>query len=262
MELIDTHSHLYDKNDFGNDFDEIEKRLREAHVKQVFLPNIDRSSITDLLDFEQRDPEHYHPLMGLHPENIKEDYQNELKYILDEFDRHKYYGVGEVGMDLYWEDKYEKEQEICFTEQTAYSIEKGLPLIIHCRNAFKQTMKILEKFNSKQIRGIFHSFTGTLQEAEIIKRHGDFKLGVNGIITFKKSEKIREEIKKIPLKDIVLETDSPYLAPEPQRGKRNESSNIKYIAQELSKIKEKEIEEIAEQTTKNAKEIFSFVKNE
>jgi TatD DNase family protein len=258
MEIIDTHTHIYDKNDFGNDQEEVIIRMKKEGITHVILPNIDLNTIPDLLDFERRDPNHFHCLMGLHPENIKENYKKELNCILEEFDNHKYYGVGEIGIDLYWDQSHLKEQIEAFEAQVDYASKNELPIIIHCRNGFKEIQNCLSEFDKNKIFGIFHSFTGTKDEYEEIKNLGDFKIGINGIITFKNSENLRKAIKEIPLSDIVLETDAPYLAPIPYRGKRNESSFIVKVAEKIADIKEMDIENVAKETSKNAKVVFSL----
>lgn len=258
MELIDTHSHIYDKNDFGEDMEAVIERVKEENITHVVLPNIDMQSKADVLALEAREPSRFHALMGLHPENVTTDYRIELENIMQSFDEHKYYGIGEIGMDLYWDQSMKKEQEEVFAVQVDYATQKNLPIIIHCRNAFRETIDILKKFDKKKVRGIFHSFTGTLEEADIIRSCGNFRYGINGIITFKKSTDLQTVVKEMPLCDLVLETDSPYLTPVPFRGKRNESSYIKYVAQKIAEVKGMGIEEVARETTKTAKEIFNL----
>ncbi|MBR6105233.1 MAG: TatD family hydrolase [Paludibacteraceae bacterium] len=258
MELIDTHTHIYEKESFGGDEQNIIDRLTAAGVTHAILPNTDTTSIAEVLAFEAYDPTRFHPLMGLHPENVDENWKENLSVVLSVFDKHQFYGVGEVGIDLYWDDKFKAEQKEVFTEQTALSVEKGLPIIIHCRNGLDETLDCLKKFDKKKIRGIFHSFTGTKDEMEKIKEHGDFKFGINGIVTFKKSTLLQETIKESDIKEFVLETDSPYLTPVPFRGKRNETSYIKYVAEKIAEIKGCPVEEVAEETSHNAKEMFGI----
>lgn len=258
VELIDTHTHIYDTNDFGDEHEAIIKRLTEAGVSQAILPNIDSKSLPDVLLFESYAPERFHPLIGLHPENVNESWKSELDGLLGQMGSHRFYGIGEVGIDLYWEDKYKAEQIECFTEQVAVSVEKGLPIIIHCRNGLKETLDCLRKFDKKKVRGIFHSFTGTKDEAEEIKNTGNFRFGINGIVTFKKSTDLQAVVKEMPLEELVVETDSPYLTPVPFRGQRNETAYIKYVAEKIAEIKGIGLDQVGEVTTKNAKEIFGI----
>lgn len=258
IELIDTHTHIYEQSDFAGDEKEVIDRLTAAGVTHAFLPNTDIKSIKEILAFESLDKERFHPLMGLHPENINENWKNDIETIANEFDKHKYYGVGEVGIDLYWETKYKTEQQEAFCAQIQIAVERDLPIIIHCRNGLNETLECLRQFNNKKIRGIFHSFTGTKEEAQLIKESGNFKFGINGIVTFKKSTDLQQTVREMDLSELVLETDSPYLAPVPMRGKRNETSYIKYVAEKISEIKGCSLEEVAKITTKNAKEMFSI----
>lgn len=255
-ELIDTHTHIYDTNDFGGEENDIIKRMEEAGVTHAFLPNIDSKSLKDVLRFESLAPSKLHPLIGLHPENVNDEWRNELDLILSELPKHKYYGIGEVGIDLYWEQKFKNEQIIAFTEQIAAAISSDLPIIIHCRNGLEETLDCLKKFDREKIRGIFHSFTGTIEEIQEIKACGDFKFGINGIVTFKKSTDLQETVRMMDLNEIVLETDSPYLTPVPFRGKRNETAYIKYVAEKIAEIKGRKFDEIAEITSKTAKDLF------
>lgn len=258
IELIDTHTHIYSKEDFAGEEEDIIQRLTEAGVTHAVLPNTNAKSIAEVLEFEARDPQRFHPLMGLHPEDVTENWEAELAPILEELGSRTYYGVGEVGIDLYWEAKYREEQIKVFCEQTAIAQEKDLPLIIHCRNALEDTLQCLRKFDKRHIRGIFHSFTGTREEAERIKECGDFKFGINGIVTFKKSTDLQATIAEMDLAELVLETDAPYLAPVPHRGKRNETAFIKNTAEKIAEIKGASLEEVASATTKNAKELFGI----
>lgn len=258
MELIDTHTHIYELESFGGDEHAIIARLTEAGVSHAVLPNVDVKSMNEVLAFEAYDPTRFHALMGLHPENVSENWKEDLHTILSSFDQHHYYGVGEVGIDLYWEDKYKEEQEKAFIEQIALAVERDLSIIIHSRNALTETLNCLKQFDKHKVRGIFHSFTGTVEEMGLIKETGDFKFGINGIVTFKKSVELQETVTQTDLGEIVLETDSPYLTPVPFRGKRNETSYIKYVAEKIAELKGCSVEEVADKTTSNAKEIFSI----
>lgn len=255
-ELIDTHSHIYEQESFAGEEAEIVARLTHAKVSHVVLPNIDQKSLPEVLAFEAIAPQRFHPLIGLHPENVNENYKEEVEKLMSELDHHHYYGIGEVGIDLYWDQTFKEEQIIVFEQQIEAAISKNLPIIIHTRNALNETLSSLAKFDKKKIYGIFHSFTGTKAEAEEIKKYGDFKFGINGIVTFKKSTDLQAAIAEMSAEEIVLETDSPYLTPVPFRGKRNESAYLPYIAQKIAEIKGMKMREIAEKTTQNAKELF------
>ena len=258
MEIIDTHTHIYSKEDFGDETEEVVKRAFAIGISHLILPNTNIESISEIKKTIQIDPSRIHGAMGLHPEDVNEDWEKTLQVIMNDVEENKYIGVGEIGIDLYWEDKFKKEQIEVFETQVDYATQKDIPIIIHCRNATEEVLKSLDKFDNKKPRGIFHSFTGSTEEYKQIKKRGEFKFGINGIITFKKSIELQNTVKEIPLSDIVLETDAPYLAPVPHRGKRNESSYIIHTAEKIAEIKNISVDEVAKVTTSTAKAMFNL----
>ncbi len=254
--MIDTHSHIYSE-EFDNDRNETIQRAKDAGVKHIILPNIDSESLPRMLALEAEFPDYCHAAIGLHPTSVKSDYKLELEKVRSELDRRKYIAIGEIGIDLYWDKTFLKEQIDTFQQQIEWALKYDLPIIIHVRDSFKETLKSLEPFKGKNLKGVFHSFTGNLAEAkEIIDLEG-FKLGINGIVTFKNSG-LAETLKNIDLKNIILETDAPYLTPSPHRGKRNESSFVQYICSQLATIYETNVTEIAKITTQNALNLFKL----
>ncbi len=254
MNLTDTHSHLY-LQQFDEDRDSTMKRALKNHVSKIYLPNIDSSTIKPMLQLTEAFPENVFPLMGLHPGSVKKNFEEELATVKKWLDKKIFYGVGEVGIDLYWDTSQKERQIMAFREQLKYSLKYNLPVIIHARNSFDEIFMVLEEFSAKQLSGIFHSFTGNIKQAEKAINAG-FKIGINGIITFKNSG-LSEVVKKIKLENIVLETDSPYLSPVPKRGKRNESSYLLYIGEKLAEIFSTDLETIARITSQNAKQVFN-----
>lgn len=257
--FIDTHAHLYSE-EFESDLAELVFRSEQSNVNYILLPNIDLSSINPMLDLCQKFLNCI-PMMGLHPGYVKEDWGNQLTIIEQKLfeSPEKYCAVGEIGMDLYWDTTFCEEQKIVFRKQIQWAKELKLPIAIHCRNAFDEIFEILDLENSNELTGVFHCFTGNLDQAKHILSYGGFKFGIGGVVTYKKSE-IPEVLKQIDLEHIVLETDSPYLPPVPYRGKRNESSYIPLIAEKLSDIYNCSVSEIAEKTTQNAIHLFQLEK--
>lgn len=256
MNLIDTHTHIYEA-EFENDIDEVIGRLEENGLTTVLLPNIDSSSIESMHRLADRRPDLFRCMMGLHPTSVGENYRAELDLVEQWLRQRDYCAIGEIGIDLYWDQTFKNEQITAFEQQIEMALEHNLPIDIHCRNAFDETIASLRRFDGRGVRGVFHSFTGTIEEAEKIFETGDFLLGINGIVTFKKAE-IAKTLEAIPVEKIVLETDAPYLAPSPHRGKRNESSYLLHIAEKVAAIKEMTLEEVAKITTNNAKSAFSL----
>jgi TatD DNase family protein len=255
MNFIDTHAHLY-LDDFRTDIDDVIKRALNAGVSKFVLPNIDASSIAAMHNLADRYPGKCFPLMGLHPTSVRADFLVELETILNRLAAYPYYAIGEIGIDLYWDKTYKNEQINVFTLQLDYAEKNNLPVVIHARESFKEIMDIVKMPKYAGIKGIFHAFTGDAHLAKEIIQLG-YKLGIGGILTFKNSG-LAETIRSVDLEHIVLETDSPYLAPFPYRGKRNESSYIRYVAEILAKIKGVSIEEVASTSTRNAEQIFSI----
>ncbi len=256
MKLIDTHSHIYE-DDFIEDSDDIIIRLEQQHIYKVLLPNVDSGTIKKMHLLERKRPDLFHVMIGIHPTSIKENYKEELETINNWLLSKKYCAIGEIGIDLYWDKTFLNEQIAAFEIQICWAIEKGLPLVIHSRESFDIIFESLKKFDKKQLKGVFHSFTGDYETAEKIFSLGDFKLGINGIVTFKNAG-LDKVVAQLPLEKLVLETDSPYLAPIPHRGKRNESAYLSLIAQKIAEIKNQPVEKIAEITTQNALELFSL----
>lgn len=253
MEFIDTHTHLFTK-EFREDRRAVIERALSANVKSMLLPNIDIESISDLKTFTALSPQHCYPMMGLHPCSVKDDYKDQLVHIQSElFSGYKYYGVGEIGLDLYWDKSTFEIQMEVLLQQCQWAAELDLPVSLHTREAVTETITCLKSMH-KRPRGVFHCFTGSLAEAEEIIKLG-YYLGIGGVVTFKNSH-LPEVLKQVPVECLVLETDSPYLAPMPYRGKRNESSYIPYIASRLAEIYDVNLETIAATTTATAKSIF------
>lgn len=255
MILTDTHTHLY-SSQFQDDRSETIQRAIVAGVSRFFIPSIDSTYTQKMYDLEALFPENIFLMMGLHPCYVKENYLEELAHVEAEFAKRKFYAVGEIGVDLFWDKTFLKEQQHAFQHQIQLAKKQGLAINIHCRDAFDETFEVLEGEKSDDLFGIFHCFTGDFSQAERAISLG-LKLGIGGVATFKNG-KIDQFLKDIDLKHIVLETDSPYLAPNPHRGKRNESSYTVLVAQKLAEIYNLPIEEIARITTENSKDIFGI----
>jgi TatD DNase family protein len=251
--LIDTHSHLY-LEEFDADRFEMMDRAWEAGVEEVYLPNIDSSTIAAMLAMEGAYPGRCFPMMGLHPGSVKANFREELKIVEHWLSERPFCAVGEIGIDLYWDKTFLEFQKEAFLTQVNWAKDLDLPIVIHSRESIDLIIQLLKGEKDERLRGIFHCFSGTHEQAQEIFRLG-FHVGIGGVLTFKKSG-LDETVKKIPLDRIVLETDSPYLSPVPYRGKRNESAYVKLIAGQLSVIKEVKLEEVARVTTVNAKKIF------
>ncbi|MAV81595.1 MAG: hydrolase TatD [Flavobacteriales bacterium] len=255
MEIIDTHTHLY-LNQFNNDFDQVITKAIDHNITKLIFPSIDSSHMEKMHELKNRYPNNIFLMTGLHPVYVKDNYKDELDQVIKSLIDHDYAAVGEIGIDLYWDKTFLKQQQDAFEFQIELALEKKLPIVIHCRGAFNEIFEILEKFKSKKMTGIFHCFTGSLDQANKSIEMG-FKLGIGGVVTFKNAG-IDKLIKDIDLENIVLETDSPYLAPVPFRGKRNESFYITYVIKKISEIYNISEKEVAEITTKNSKEIFKI----
>lgn len=260
MKFIDTHTHLY-LDDFEDDRAMIFSRMLHAGVDRVLLPNIDSSSIAPLKKTCAEFPAICYPMMGLHPTSVKENFEDELNTIKLELDHGNYFAIGEIGIDLYWDKSFKQQQEIAFREQIKWAIEKSLPIVIHARDSFTEIFEIIDDVNCEELKGVFHCFTGTAEDAARIINYGGFKMGLGGVLTFKNA-KLDKAIGGLELKHFVLETDSPFLAPTPHRGKRNESSYIPLIAEKLAQISALSIEDVARITTNNAIELFNLKQND
>ena len=253
--MIDTHTHIY-LNHFTDDRLAMLRRASEAGVQKLFLPNIDKESVEPLKELANAHS-HIYPMMGLHPSHVKEDYEEELALVWSELDsNYKYYGVGEIGIDLYWDKTFIKEQQDAFDRQITKAKELALPIVIHCRDAFEETFEVLESHRGVGLSGIFHCFTGSLEQAHQALSL-NLKLGIGGVITFKNGG-LDKVVADLSPQDLVLETDAPYLAPAPFRGKRNEPSYIKLVAQKLADIYQMPLDELDRITTENALKIFGL----
>ena len=229
-------------------------RSKEIGVNKFIFPAIDSSHFNDMHNLKDKYPNSIYLMSGLHPTDVKENYKDELDFVVNTLKSHNYVAIGEIGIDLYWEKSFLKQQKDAFKFQIKLAIQHDLPIVIHCREAFNEIFEILDKENCDKLRGVFHCFTGTFEEAQRAIDLG-FVLGIGGVVTFKNGG-IDKFLHKIDLKNIVLETDSPYLAPAPFRGKRNESSYIIYVLEKLSEIYGISKEKIAEITSKNAEKVF------
>ncbi len=254
MKLIDTHTHLY-LEDFKDDIDKVMKRAFNVGVEKFYIPSINSGHIKSMFDLEKKYPKQIRLMMGLHPNYVKEHYMEELEIVKKHLNDRNFYAVGEIGIDLYWEKKYLKQQQEAFNYQILLAKEKNLPIVIHCRDAFDEIFDVLESHKDDKLYGIFHCFTGT--QAKALRAIDlNFKLGIGGVITFKNG-KIDKFLKQIPIDQIVLETDSPYLSPTPYRGKRNESSYLEIILSKVAECYELPIEQVSELIYQNSKEIFN-----
>lgn len=255
MIITDTHTHLYSEA-FDDDKADMMQRTLEAGVSRLFIPAIDSSYTASMLQLEKDYPKHVFLMMGLHPTHVKENYIDELAHVTEMLNSHKFYAVGEIGIDLYWDKTTLAIQQEAFRKQIKLAKQHKLPIVIHCREAFDEIFEILEEEKSDDLFGIFHCFTGTLEQAHQAISY-NMKLGIGGVATFKNG-KIDQFLNQIDLKHIVLETDSPYLAPKPFRGKRNESSYIIKVIEKLSDIYEVSEQKIADITTENSKAVFGI----
>jgi TatD DNase family protein len=254
MKLIDTHTHLY-VEEFKEDIEFVVERALAEGVEKFYLPAIDSSENEALLNLEKKFPDQMFAMTGLHPCSVKENFKEELKKIEQQLSEREFSAIGETGLDFYWDKTFSKQQYESLHIQTEWAIEYKKPLVIHTRNAMQETIDLVKEYKGKNLFGIFHCFSGTLENAKEIIDAG-FLLGIGGVLTFKNSG-LAEVIKEVDLKYLVLETDSPYLAPVPFRGKRNESGYLKYIVEKLATIKNMSTKEIALQTTENAERVFA-----
>jgi len=254
MRFIDTHSHIY-LDAFNSDRPETILRAADAGVKKIYLPNIDSRSVDKMNSLADEYPELCYPMMGLHPTSVKNDFRKELLIIDQQLEKGIYHGVGETGIDLYWDETYKEQQAISFRHHLELALKFDLPVVIHCRESYSEVITIVNEYAGRELRGIFHAFSGNTEQASEVIALG-FKIGIGGVVTYKKSG-LAEVVKKIGPDNIVLETDAPFLPPVPKRGMRNEPSYLHYIAQKVALILDVSTEEIAEITTKNAELLFS-----
>jgi TatD DNase family protein len=255
MKLIDTHTHIY-LPEFDGDRDETVNRALENGVVKLLLPNIDIHSVNPVLSTEERFPGICHPMAGLHPTSVKEDYIDQLEILESLWSKHKFIAVGEVGIDLYWDKKFIKEQMYSLRRQISFALKKRVPVVIHSRESFPEVFTILDEFEGTGLKGVLHAFTGTAKDAGKAIGMG-FMLGIGGIVTFKNSG-LDRIVKSVGPENLVLETDSPYLAPVPHRGKRNESSYVRIVNKKVADILEMGEEEIAAITYANSTRLFNL----
>ena len=254
-QLIDTHSHLY-LNKFKDDLDEVIARAEEVN-SHVFLPNIDEESISSMNALRERNPAFFYPMMGLHPCSVKEEYQPVLDRMEKRFSEEQYYGVGETGLDYYWDKTYVEQQKAALRVHIEWAKDLAQPLILHCRDSMEDVIQLVSEGQDGRLRGIFHCFNGTAEQAQKVTDMG-FMIGIGGVVTYKKAEDVREVVAETGLEHIVLETDSPYLPPVPYRGKRNESSYVQYVAEKVAEVKNIPVADVAVFTSRNALRMFGI----
>jgi TatD DNase family protein len=255
MILTDTHTHLYSKQ-FSDDRKQMMQRALDLNIKRFFIPAIDKNYAEAMFELEKEYPENVHLMMGLHPTSVKENYEEELDFVEHQFAERDFVAVGEIGIDLYWDKSTLAIQQDAFKRQIQLAKRKKLPIVIHCRESFDEIFDVLETEKDDKLFGIFHCFTGTKEQAERAISF-NMKLGIGGVVTFKNG-KIDQFLNEIPIKHIVLETDSPYLAPVPFRGKRNESSYLMLVAEKVAQLYGISVQDLAEITTQNSKDVFSI----
>ncbi len=251
--LIDTHAHLY-LDVFDEDIEEVIVRAREQGVEQVLLPNIDVSSLEALHHLTRRDPDYFKPMLGLHPCSVQSDYRAQLKILFDALDMTKHIAIGEIGLDYYWDKTFIREQKDAFRIQVEWASEHDLPIVIHSRDSIDDILNILEDLKIEGLRGVFHCFTGTVEQAARIMKLS-FYMGLGGVLTFKNSG-LDQVVSQLPLEYLVVETDAPYLTPHPYRGKRNESSYVRLVAEKLADTVGVALQDIEKVTSENARKLF------
>lgn len=257
--MIDTHSHLF-LEEFAEDLPLVMERARKAGVSHIFMPNIDSTTIEPMLSVCAEYPDLCYPMIGLHPTSVNESYEQELAIVHERLSApNNFVAIGEIGLDLYWDKTFLKEQLLVFEKQIEWALEYNLPIVIHSRDAFEYIYKVMEPYKKTTLTGIFHSFTGTPEEAAKLLEFEGFLLGINGVVTFKKSS-LPETLLTVPLERIVFETDSPYLTPVPNRGKRNESANVRDTFMKVVAIYQKSPELVAQVTSENALKMFGIHK--
>lgn len=258
MGIIDTHCHLYSE-EFGSETHIMIKRAQEAGVTKFYMPAIDSTTHRQMIDIEEKYPGICFSMMGLHPCSVKADNNFEMEQINEWLSQRKFAAIGEIGLDFHWDTTYSKQQYEVFEAQINLAVKWDLPIILHTRNAIQETINVVKNFGKQPLRGIFHCFGGTIAEAEQIVDLG-FALGIGGVLTYKNAG-LAETLMNIDINHLVLETDAPYLAPVPYRGKRNESSYLPYVVQKLANVKHLSPDEIIEQTSKNATALFACKEN-
>jgi TatD DNase family protein len=255
MNWIDTHTHLY-LDQFEKDIDEVVENAMSNGVNKMLLPAIEKGTHQSMMSLVEKWPDQFHPMIGLHPCSVKENFQEELDFVRQELaNSKKYVAIGEIGIDLYWDTSFFKEQVEAFKQQIAWSKEFDLPIVIHARNSFREIFEVLEEVNDDRLHGVFHCFTGGKKHAKKAIEMG-FKLGVGGVVTF--DQGLPNVIKKVDLEHLILETDSPFLSPLPHKGERNESAYVPYVGTKIAELMGLSVEEVARRTTENAINLFKL----
>ncbi|MEN7550872.1 TatD family hydrolase [Rapidithrix thailandica] len=255
--MIDSHAHIYSSK-FSKDRESVLQRAREAGVTQILMPNIDSSSIVAMFGVEDQHPDFCKSMMGLHPCSVKEDFEKELEIVEMwlSTDKRNFVAVGEMGLDLYWDKSFYPQQAEAFKIQVAWAKKYALPVVLHARDAMSETIALLEELKDEKLTGVLHCFTGSLEEAQQLIEMG-FYLGIGGVATFKKGG-LDKVLPHIPLEQLLLETDCPYLAPVPYRGKRNEPGYTRFVAEKVAEYQHLDIQEVIAQTTANTKQLFKL----
>lgn len=256
MLLIDTHTHLF-TDAFNEDRNDVVGRAIANGVEKMLLPNIDIESIEPMFQLCNQFPDNCYPMLGIHPCAVDTSWKEVLGIVEQKLFSSNVIAVGEIGMDLYWDKTFRNEQVQVFRIQIEWAKQLGLPVVLHVRNAFEDVFKLIDELNDERLTGVFHCFSGSLEQAKKIQQYGGFKLGIGGVLTYPKS-KLELVLREIPIEMIVLETDSPYLTPTPHRGERNESAYLLYVAEKLASIKKVSLDHIAAMTTLNAKQLFNL----
>ncbi|MDY0253016.1 MAG: TatD family hydrolase [Tenuifilaceae bacterium] len=254
--LIDTHTHIF-ASEFNHDRAQTIERAKAEGVGGMVMPNIDSKSVDDLLSTAQQFPGYCFPCMGLHPTSVKDNFEEELRVVDAHLARQKFFAIGEIGIDLYWDKTFIQQQREAFRYQVKLAKQLRLPIIIHARQSFQEIFDIIDQENDSSLTGVFHSFTGTLEDYQQIADYGGFMVGIGGVVTYKHGG-VDKVVTRMDVDRILVETDSPYLSPVPQRGKRNESANLKYIVSKVAELLDVPTDEFAARTTRNAKKLFSL----
>ncbi len=255
--MIDTHAHIY-AEEFDADKHEMILRAKQAGVSHIVMPNVDSESLPRMLALESEYPAYCFAAIGLHPTSVNAGFEAELAIVEQQLTARQFVAIGEIGIDLYWDKTFLNEQKIAFTRQLHWAIKYNLPVIIHVRDSFDEVFELLDAFDNKSLTGVFHSFTGNIDQAQKILSYGGFKIGINGIVTFKNSG-LANVVKQIGIENIVVETDAPYLTPTPYRGKRNESAYVAFVVDKISEIFNIEKTKVDSILTRNALEIFKNI---
>lgn len=260
MKLVDSHAHLF-LEDFADDVSEVIQRAKQTGVSHIFMPNIDSTTIEPMLKTCNQFPGYCFPMIGLHPTSVKEDYLQELAVVKQQLDENRacYVAIGEIGLDLYWDKTYMNEQLIAFEQQVEWALQYNLPIVVHTREAFEYIYKVLKPYQHTMLKGVFHSFTGSVEDVEYLLEFSNFYIGINGVVTFKKST-LPDVLKIVPLDRLLVETDAPYLTPVPNRGKRNESAFVKDTLNKIAEVYDLSPQKVAEMTSGNALKLFGMFK--